>query len=93
VNYLLGLIGMFELLDGLLTSWAIKSQHVLEGNLFVSAISGSWYYLFIKMLGGVVSITALWMVGKRFPKIGIFATSIIFVFYAGVLTWNATILF
>jgi len=92
VNYLLGLMGTFEVLDGVLTSWAVKSQHAAEGNVFVSPVSSSWNFLFIKILGGVVSIMAVWMIGKRFPKISVFISSIILLFYAGILAWNAALL-
>lgn len=88
MSYLLPLIFGFELIDGLLTNFAVARGMVHELNPFMVAIAGNVIFLPLKIVGALVSIVCLWWLSKRFPRLAIGSASFIVLLYGMILIWN-----
>jgi len=85
---LLGLLFGLEIMDGIVTRWAVTSGAVHEWNHFTAAMAGDWQFLLLKVLGAAVSAFALWLVYRRFPTMARVGANCIVIFYVMVLCWN-----
>jgi hypothetical protein len=78
-----------EMLDALITYFAVNLGLVWEGNYLVAQIAGSWTFILLKFTGAVLSGLVLQRLHAHFPKLSLAAAVSIAVFYGLVLAWNA----
>ena len=90
MKYLLGLLVIFVVLDGLLTRFLIDGNLAREGNPLLEKIVGQDIFIVLKVAGALLCALILWDVYKRYPKLGRIATWCGVIFYGGVILWNSS---
>ena len=93
MKYLLGLLIVFEITDGLLTHFLVGHGLAREANPFLLPLVGDTNFLIIKIVGVLLCAVILWDVHKRFPRVALLFTSCFVLFYAGVVVWNLSVFF
>jgi len=93
MKYLLGLLVGFEILDGVLSHFLIRSGLGREGNPFLQPIVGEVNFLILKVVGGLICALILWDIHKRLPGVALITTSCFVVFYAAIVSWNLGVFF
>ena len=91
MKYLLGLLIIFEITDGLLTHFLIEGGLAREGNPFLQPIVGDVGFLILKIVGVLLCALILWDIYKRFPKVAMISTSCFVVFYGVIVLWNLSL--
>lgn len=89
---MLGLLGGFQILDGLLTHIFVSHELAREANPFVAILAKESYFPLLKLAGALTCIFLLWWVGKRYRHLAVIAASAHAVFYAVILGWNLLVL-
>jgi hypothetical protein len=90
MKYLLGILVIFVVLDGLLTRFLIDGNLAREGNPLLERIVGEDIFLILKFAGALLCALILWDVYKRYPKMGKIVTWCGVVFYGGIILWNSS---
>ena len=91
MKYLVGLLIVFEISDGLLTHFLIKSGLAREGNPFLQSIAGEAGFLILKVVGVLLCAVILWDIYKRFPKVALISTACFVTFYGAIVLWNLSL--
>ena len=91
MKYLLGLLILFEISDGVLTHFLVKSGLGRELNPFLQPLVGEANFLVLKVVGVLLCALILWDIYKRFPRVALVFTSCFVVFYAGIVLWNLSL--
>ena len=87
------LLGLLEVVDGVVTRWAVTAGVAGEWNpLLVGRVTGASFVL-AKILGAAACVALLWLVSRRFPKIAAISATSVAAFYALVLVWNMSVFF
>jgi hypothetical protein len=92
LKQLIALFCVLELLDALVTFWAVRGGLVWEGNSLIAPIAGTWGYVLIKLAGAVLSGVTILILSKHFRKLSMAAAVSIVVFYGVVLAWNSSMI-
>ena len=85
--YLLGLLAVFIISDGLLTH-ALVGNGMREGNPLLVPLVTQGNLMVLKLVGTVVCIIILWDLYRRFPKVALITTSCCVVAYGAIVLWN-----
>ena len=93
MKYLLGILIIFVVADGLLTNSLIEMGIAREGNPFLQPIVGDVGFLVLKAVGALLCAVILWDIYKRLPKVALIATSFFVVFYGVIVLWNSSLFF
>ncbi len=93
MNFVLLLMAIFQLWDGIITQVFTSSGIAHEGNPLMMGIVGSGNFLMFKIVGIGVAAAALWFAYKYLPRLSKVTASCITIFYAGVIAWNFTSVF
>ena len=93
IKFLIPLIVVLEIADGILTYSAVGKDLVQEANPLLQNTADSQSFLIMKISGALLSALLLWLIYKRFPKVSLIASAGIMLFYTAVYTWNLSILF
>lgn len=88
----IGLLCFLEILDAVMTSWAVREGLVTEGNSLVANIAGDWNFIVLKVVGAGLSGLAIWIIYRYFPRISLATAVFIIIYYGIVLTWNSGII-
>jgi len=88
IEYLLGALVALCVLDGVITHFLVTNSFGREGNPLLKGMVGSWKFLVIKLLGGLLSAFILWDIYKRWPRLAVVSTLCLVVLLAGVVIWN-----
>ena len=91
MKYLLGVLVIFVILDGLLTHFLITNGLAREGNPFLQPIVGKAGFLVLKVVGAFLAAVILWDIYKRVPKVALISTSCFVVFYGAIVLWNLSL--
>jgi len=91
MKYLLGLLIGFEIADGVVSHFLIRSGLGREGNPFLLHLVGETNFLVIKVVGVFLCALILWDIYKRFPKLALISTSCFVVFYVVIVLWNLSL--
>ena len=91
MKYLLGILVLFVVLDGILTQLLIKGGLAREGNPFLQPIVGETGFIVLKIVGALLCALILWDVYRHFPRVGIIATLVAVIGYGGIVVWNSSI--
>ncbi len=91
MKYLLGLLIGFEILDGLMSHFLVRSGLGQEGNPFLKPIVGEVNFLVLKVVGGFLCALILWDIYKRSPRVALISTSCFVVIYAAIVGFNLSV--
>ncbi len=91
MKYLLGLLIILEIADGLLTNFLIKGGLAREGNPFLVPIVGETGFIVLKVVGVLLCAVILWDIYRRFPRVALVTTWCFVVFYGVILLWNLSL--
>ena len=91
MKYLMGLLVLFVILDGLLTQLLIRGGHAQEGNPFLQPIVGDTVFLILKVVGVLVCVLILWDIYRRFPRVALAASSCFVAAYGVIVLWNSSL--
>jgi hypothetical protein len=90
MKYLLGILVVLVVLDGILTRFLIDGNLAREGNPLLAGIVGEDIFMVLKIAGAMLCALILWDVYKRYPRIGRIVTWCGVVFYSGIILWNSS---
>ncbi|MFC2002340.1 DUF5658 family protein [Chloroflexota bacterium] len=93
MKYLLGLLIVFEISDGVLSHFLIRGGLAREGNPFLLPLVGGANFLILKVVGVLLCALILWDIYKHWPKVALISTSCFVVFYAAIVLWNVSLFF
>ena len=91
MKYLIGLLIIFEIADGVLTHFLITGGLAREGNPFLIPIVGEFSFLVLKVVGVLLCAIILWDIYKRWPKVALVSTSCFVIFYGVIVLWNLSL--
>jgi hypothetical protein len=93
VLFMTVLLCSLEILDGIITHWAVTKGIVREGNPLIIHVAIDWSFVLVKSIGAVLSAMTLIILYKYFPRLSLISATIISFFYVAVLAWNSGIIF
>ena len=85
---LLGVLFALVIADGVITQYLIMSNLGIEGNPFLTAWVTQDKFLYIKILGALLSVFILWDLYKRWSRLTMSASIIFVTIYTCVVYWN-----
>lgn len=91
MKYLLGLLVLLVIGDGLLTRFLLDGGLAREGNPLLQPLVGENGFLILKAAGALLCAFILWDIYKRFPRVAVIATWCCVIAYAGIVLWNASL--
>ena len=91
IKYLLGALVGLVTLDGVLTEFLVGEGLAREGNPLLQPLVGEVGFMVLKVAGAVLCACILWDVHRRFPRLGIIATSVAVGGYVLIVLWNVSI--
>jgi hypothetical protein len=86
------LLGGLQILDGILTQFIVGYGLVGESNPLVIALIKDGNFLWLKILGAVLSVVIMYLIHRRFPRLALVAISSMVAFYGAVAFWNMLVL-
>ncbi|MFC1946216.1 DUF5658 family protein [Chloroflexota bacterium] len=92
MKYLIGLLIIFEIADGVLTHFLVESGIAREGNPFLAPFVGETSFLVLKVVGVLICALILWDIHKRYPRLAVSATAIFTLGYGVIAFWNLSLL-
>ncbi len=90
MRYLLGLLVILVVADGLLTRFLVDGGLAREGNPLLQSFVGENGFIILKAVGALLCALILWDIYRRYPKLALISTSCFVVFYSGILVWNSS---
>jgi len=91
MKYLIGLLILFEISDGLLTHYLVRDGLAREANPFLQPLVGDVGFMILKIVGVLICAIILWDIYKRYPKLALISTSCFVVFYGVIVLWNLSL--
>lgn len=91
MKYLLGLLVVFVISDGLITNLLVGDGLAREGNPFLQPLVGNIGFIVLKVVGALLCALILWDVSRRYRKVALIATSCGVAFYALIVLWNLSL--
>jgi len=91
LKYLLGLLILLNIVDGLLTHFLTQVGIGREGNPFLVQIVGEPVFMIIKVVGVLVCALILWDIYRRHPRLALVSTSFFVISYATIVLWNLSL--
>jgi uncharacterized membrane protein YeaQ/YmgE (transglycosylase-associated protein family) len=92
MNFLLATLVGLVTLDGLLTQFLVGKGMAREGNPLLEPMVGNIGFMILKIVGALLCALILWDVHRRYPRVGLIATSIAVVGYAVIVIWNTSLI-
>jgi hypothetical protein len=86
--YLLGLLAVFIISDGLLTHALVGDSLMREGNPLMVPLVAQGNLMLLKLVGTIVCVIILWDLYRRFPRLALISTSCFVVAYGIIVFWN-----
>jgi len=93
MKFVLALMVIFQLWDGIITQVFTGNGLAQEGNPIMVGMVTSGNFLVFKIIGISLAAAALWLTYKYLPGLSKIAASSIAIFYAGVIAWNFAVFF
>ena len=91
MKYLLALLVIFEISDGVLTHFLIEGGIAREGNPFLQPLVGEAGFLALKVVGVLLCALILWDIYKRYPRVALISTSCFVAIYGVIVLWNLSL--
>lgn len=92
MKYLLGLLVVFVISDGLLTQFLIDRGRAWEGNPLLQPLVGDTGFIILKAAGALLCAFILWDIYRRFPRAAVITTLCFVVVYGVIMLWNSSML-
>jgi len=93
VKYAIASLGCLQIIDAILTRGAVSAGVARELNPLLASMAGDWSFVVFKVAGAILSVVALLVVYRRFPKAAGAASTAAVSFYGLVLIWNLGAIF
>ncbi len=92
MKYLLGLLVVFGVSDGLITHFLVKTGVGREGNPLLVPLVGEAGFLVLKVFGMLLCAAILWDIHRRFARLALVVTWCAVIFYGAIVVWNLSLL-
>jgi len=93
MKFLLIMMALFQLWDGVITQVFADNGIIKEGNPLMAGLVNNGDFFLFKLIGVAIAVVALWATYKYLPRLSMTIASCITVFYMGVIAWNFTVFF
>ena len=93
IRYLLAILIVLVVADGLISVFLVRHGFGREGNPFLESLIGEPTFMIVKVVGALLCGLILWDIYKQWPKVALIATSCFVVLYSGILFWNILVFF
>ena len=91
MKYLLGLLMIFVVGDGLLTHFLVDGGLAREGNPFLQPLVGDIGFIILKAAGALLCAFILWDIYRHFPRMAVIATWCFVAAYGVIILWNSSL--
>ena len=85
---LLGVLFALIVADGYISQYLVINNLGIEGNPFLATWINQDKFLYIKILGALLSVFILWDIYRRWSKLAISASIVFVLAYTCILYWN-----
>lgn len=92
VKYLIGLLVLLNVLDGILTNRIINLGVGRESNPFLLDLVGQPGFIVLKVVGVLLCSLILWDIHRHHPRLGLASTSCFVAAYTLIVFWNLGLL-
>ena len=92
MKYLLGLLVVFVIGDGLITNYLVNGGFAREANPLLQPLVGDAGFIILKAVGALVCALILWDVSRRYRRLALVVTSGCVLAYAAIVFWNLGLL-
>lgn len=93
MKYLLGMLIVLVVADGLISRFLVTRKLGWEANPFLQNLVGKDVFLVIKVLGVLLCVLILWDIYKQWPKLALISSLCFVVLHSGIVLWNLYVLF
>lgn len=91
--FLLAMMAQLQLWDGIITQAFVTNGLAAEGNRIAADLISQGNFLPLKIAGGLICLTLLWAIGRRYPGLAQVTASVVCIFYIAVIAWNFLVVF
>ena len=91
MKYLLSVLIILVVLDGVLTHFLIEGGLAREGNPLLQPLVGDFGFILLKVAGVLVCAFILWDIYRRFPKLALITTWCSVIAYSAIVLWNSSL--
>jgi len=91
MKYLLSLLVVLVIADGLLTNLLVNGGLAREGNPFLQHLVGEAGFIVIKAVGVLLCALILWDIHKRLPRLALVSTWCFVIGYGAIVIWNSAL--
>ncbi len=93
MKYLLALLIVFEIGDGVLTYFLVRHGLAREANPLLMPLVGDINFIWLKIIGVLVCALILWDVYRRYPRPALAVAAGFVVLYGALVIWNSSLFF
>ena len=91
LKYLLGLLILLNIVDGIMTHFLTQADIGREGNPFLVEMVGETGFMIIKVVGVFVCALILWDIYRRHPRLALVSTWCFIIGYTSIVIWNLSL--
>ena len=91
MKYLLGLLILLNIADGVLTHFLIEFGMGREGNPLLLGIVEQPAFMIIKVVGVILCALILWDIYRRHPRLAMVSASCFVISYVAIVLWNSSL--
>lgn len=91
MKYLLGLLIIFEIADGIVSYFLFRNNIAREANPFLAPLVGDAGFIIVKVVGVLLCAVILWDIYKRYRRLALVSTSFFVVVYVVIVLWNLSL--
>ncbi len=91
MKYLLGLLIIFEIADGIVSYFLFSNNIAREANPFLAPLVGDVGFIIVKVVGVLLCAVILWDIYKRYRRLALVSTSFFVVVYVVIVLWNLSL--
>ena len=85
---LLGVLFALVVADGVITQYLVMSNLGIEGNPFLTVWVNQDKFLYIKVLGVLLSVLILWDIYRRWSRLAMSVSIVFVIVYTCIVYWN-----
>ena len=93
MKYILAVLVVLVIADGLVTNFLVVNGLAWEGNPFLRDLVGGGFFLVVKAVGALVAAFILWDVYRRSPRLARVSGLFFTIVYAVIVSWNLFLVF
>lgn len=91
--FLLGVLVILVVFDGLISQFIVGAALGHEGNPLLKAWVGADAFLVVKALGAFICAFILWDMHRRWARLALISSWCFVAVYTGIVLWNLLVLF